>query len=104
MEHFKNTKIDTMTKSPRGKAHVTRDTSDHLGEIPHRSIQKTAMNSTVDPNSCLECRKNRGWHLGRLIKKPENGGCFLVGRIPPAPGISPNKINTKNKHLPGDSM
>lgn len=59
-EHFKNTKIDTVTKAHEEKQ-VTRDTSDHLGEIPHRSIQKTAMNSTVDPNSCLECLGTGAW-------------------------------------------
>ena len=40
MNISKTPRLTQFDKSPRGKAHVTRDTSDHLGEIPHRSIRK----------------------------------------------------------------
>lgn len=76
-EHFKTPRLTQWQKPTRkSKWHVTPDSSDHIGEIPHRSIRKTAMNSTgVDPNSCLECQ-NRGG-IGRL--KNPHGGCFLLG-------------------------
>ena len=96
-EHFKNTKIDRVTKAHE-ENQVTRDTSDHLGEIPHRSIRKTAMNSTgVDPNSCLECL-GTGVAFRTTDQKPSHQWWVVFG------WENTTSSRHVSKHLPGGSM